>query len=150
MHVLTCKKRVCGRYGVFSLDVASINQAIVLQGILEERSVGASIAICLGVIEQAFKGLVAVCVLHVVTKGRGTGIVAKMGHEVVVVGHGVLRGAHHGEGAGAGHSVHSACGHGLLITLLRQRNLQKKQTLLTHLRKIVNSSLRLLEVSKIS
>lgn len=132
VRVLTSKQRVGGCYGVFSFDMASIYQAIlgiVLQGILEERCVGASIAICFGVIEQAFKGLASICVLHVVTKGRGRGIVAKMRHEVVVVGQGTLRGAHQGgEGAGAGHSVHSAGGHWLLITLVNQRNLQKKTT----------------------
>lgn len=135
VQVLTGKEGVCGRYGVFSFDMARIYQAIwiVLQGILEKRRVGASIAVCLGVIEQAFKGLAAVCVLHVVTKGGGTGVVAEVGHEVAVAGHGVLRGAHQGEGAGAGHGVHSACGHGLLITLVRQRNLQKKQPVLKHL-----------------
>lgn len=92
-HVLTSKKRVCGCYGVLSFDVAGIYQtiwSIILQGILEKRRVGASIAI--RVIEQAFKGLAAVCVLHVVTKGRGSGVVAKVGHEVVVTGDGVLRG----------------------------------------------------------
>lgn len=149
VQVLTSKEGVCGCYRVFSLDVARIYQAvwIVLQGILEKRRVGASIAICLGVIEQAFKGLAAICVLHVVPEGRGTGVVAEVGHEVAVAGHGVLGGAHQGEGAGAGHAVHSACGHGLLITLLRQRNLQRKQPVLKHLWTAGKSNLRLLKVS---
>ena len=51
--------------------MADIYQAIcvVLQGILEERCVGASIG--LGVIEQAFKGVAAISVVKVVAEGGG-------------------------------------------------------------------------------
>lgn len=54
--------------------MADVYQAIrgtVLQGILEERCVGASTAVRLRVIEQAFKGLTAICVLQMVAEGGG-------------------------------------------------------------------------------
>lgn len=46
---------------------------------------------------------------------------------MTVVGQAMLRGAQEGsKGAGAGHSIHSAGGHGLLITLVKQKSLRKK------------------------